>query len=280
MENSKIDLEVKVIMGLIVFGLLVTLVVEVFQLNLRPIVLLIFLGVSITALFYKFLGGMGNSMFSTPVFKLTGSAAFLFAFIYFINPILEKQSKPSIDEITLPHYEKWMAVDKGTLQPIRLGFPKFDYELAENKLPGNLDLDFVITDNRFNVFVKGHENNFLGSLNTDKVTKAFEGQIEMVLEQSQVFMTGRALQSRTTALSWFPYQIMPVLFDDETTYYQIMDGDQTIVSSEIYQRGSNLHNINGKNFLLTIHRVDHSNQPYMVWFTISELGANVDVVSK
>jgi len=280
MENSKIDFEVKVILGLIVFGLVVTLVVEVFQLNLRPVVLLIFLGIAITALFYKFLGGMGNSMFSTPIFKLTGSAAFLFAFIYFINPILEKQSKPSIDEITLPHYEKWMAVDKSSLQPIRLGFPKFDYEIAENKLAGNLDLDFKIEDNRFNVFVKGHEENILGSLNTEKVTKAFEGQIEMELKQSQVFMNGRGLQSKTTVLSWFPYQIVPVLFDDETTYYQIIDGDQVIVSSEIHQRGSNLHIINGKNFLLTIHRVDHSNQPYMVWFTISELGANVDVVRK
>jgi len=275
------DKESKFLLGLITFGLLGTLCIELLGLRHRPVILLIFVGISITALIYKLLGGFEGTTFGTPLFKLTGSGAFLFAFIHFINPILERQTFPERNDIFNPAMSTWMAVDKSSLLPIdtlKLKFMDFSYSSKDfgNYEPNNT-LYFNVDENTLNIYKDEQHKMKLGKINNDKIVSNIRIENTIKTEKNEVFLTNIQLHQFTPSRTWFPYRIKPVQFDNNTTSYEIYNKDESknsknfIAKDEIKLRGSNIHIINNQTFLITIHRINHENAPYWVRFAVTEL---------
>lgn len=284
MENSKIDKEALYLLGLITFGLFVTLFIELLQLKHRPIILLIFIGISTTALFYKLLGGFNDSVFATPLFRIGGSGAFLYAFLFFVNPILERQTFPTKEEIFDPPLASWIPVDNQNLNPIdlKLKFLDFNYQSQDfGKYDSNDPLFFAVTEDVINIFKDEEKQMKLGKIDLYKIMPNIGIENTITSEKSETFLTNIQLNQSTPDRTWFPYIIRPTQFDNNTTSYDIYNksNDEYILDKgEITLRGSNIHTLDNQTYLISVHRVNHSIEPFWVRFAVTKLGSSTDFV--
>ena len=98
-----------------------------------PPIIAIFLGISVSALLYRFLGGVQNATLTVGALKVTGTAAVLIFIAMWSNdelrqyvPGTEEQNKPfDISQHVIPSKQNWYAVDKQTGTPIELDFPVY-----------------------------------------------------------------------------------------------------------------------------------------------------------
>lgn len=275
MKRTKSDKESIFLLGLIVFGLLLTLVVEFFQIKVRPVILLIFIGISTTALIYKQLGGLKESVFGTQIFKISGSGAFLFAFIYFINPILERQTFPTDKDIFDPPISTWMAVDNENLQPIsfKTKYLGFKFDTGDYGIYNANELLFFTEDKNDLIVYKDDSRKVkLGTISKDALDKKFHFKNQVEIKNDEVFLTNIEINGLTPSRSWIPFRIKPVQFDNNTTSYELIGNEgEVLVRSEIKLRGSKIHKVKNRVFVVTIHRVNHESEPYWVRFAIAEL---------
>ena len=229
-----------------------------------------------TALFYKFLGGFGNSFYGTNIFKLTGSGAFFIIFIIIINPILVNQTFPSKENIFDPPPTTWMAVDKVNLLPkdLKLNFMNYSYSEADfGEYNSNNPLHFETSENAIAVYKDESLKFKLGKIAVDDLSSKIKFENDIVSKNSEIFREDIKLNGVTPSRTWFPYKIKPIQFDNNTTSYEIktVDGD-VLAASEIKLRDSKVHIIDHKTFLITIHRVNHEDTPPWVRFAVTELG--------
>jgi len=81
--------------------------VVLFYLNSPPIIVSLFLATGLSALVYRFLGGIEYAVLGIGALKLAGVGAFLIGSSYWINSYLEKQ----LIEIFEPSVNTWIAID-------------------------------------------------------------------------------------------------------------------------------------------------------------------------
>lgn len=98
-----------------------------------PPIISIFLGIAVSALLYRFLGGVHDASFTVGALKVTGTAAILIFVAGWANSELKQfipeGNKPAeafeIAKHVIPAPEKWYAVNRETGNPIALEFPSF-----------------------------------------------------------------------------------------------------------------------------------------------------------
>jgi hypothetical protein len=281
-NNEKSNLERWFLLGLIAFGLLSGLAIELLQIAHRPIVLLIFIGISVTALIYNMLGGLKDSFFGHGAFRVGGSGAFLIGFLFILNPILERQSKPGKNDFVVPHFKEWIAVNKNNLRPVNLYFPfsgitidstDFARIKTDDKLMFNIDAEYLYV-------LKGNPDGAqVGKIPLNQLENRISSIMQLEVKRSMVFQGTLSLNAKTPVTSWFPYHIVPIRFEDNVTSYAIHgeSSQELLLRSEILLRGTQVHNINGVWYAVTVHSVNHESEPFWSRFAIAEIEIHSEV---
>ena len=121
-----LDTETKIVLGLIVLFVLSTIASYAVG---SPILTAVCVGTTVTALLYRFFGGVEGSTFTVATFKASGSVA-VFAFMtWFVNGALVTQNPPppSVN----PNPESWIAIDRsGAPTAVRIGGESYSQDVS------------------------------------------------------------------------------------------------------------------------------------------------------
>jgi len=176
-SNRSLNAEDLVIVIAIVITLLLSPLLAALWFLEKPIlipppIISIFLGIAVSALLYRFLGGVHNASFTVGALKVTGTAAILIGVAYWSNGQLEKYLPQKTPEYPHFDFEKdvspdasgWYAVDLDTGKPVSINFRGHDQQHpapAQNELDmlrQNRNLGLKMVDDQLLVYAKDSQH--------------------------------------------------------------------------------------------------------------------------
>lgn len=138
-----------------------------------PPVISILLGIAVSSLAYRFLGGIGDASFSMKGLKVGGSSAVLIGVAVWSNSELgkyvpekdERRTPLALSQHVIPAVDKWYAVDVVNGSPVELEFPLFSQShkppsyrtINENLASRTLSLYQASSDKFHVVFENGNK---------------------------------------------------------------------------------------------------------------------------
>ena len=289
------------ITSIIIFCVVIPVIVEIIfpQYTVRPLIMLLLIGIGMASLIYYYLGGLGDSKMKTPVFTIGGSAAFCIIFAYFFNPILEKQTMPRKGQLFQPSSMNWIPVDKQSLVPLdslSLNFMDYHYSGKDfGKYDNNKNLFFDFENSggegNINIYPDAGKKSKLGKIEADKIINSLSSNSSVSVKNHLVFLDKLYVEKgsefevmklneknkykrQSNSLAWFPYHIKPSNFGNDASEYQIIKkntGEELAIGT-IQGRGSNVHVIDNRIFLIMVHGVNHTANTKWANFGVFELG--------
>jgi len=242
-KNKFSTTEMVVIISIIAVGLILSILTYTLKLSVPPILVAVFMGIAVSAIVYRFLGGISpETAFSVGALKLGGSMAALIGCAWFINVELESQTLKNLDNLFEPHYREWFAIERNTKKPMTV-------KVAD-----------------------------IGTLPAPKNEKLFV--LEVDDEIINFVVTGRLRSEQKKNLDPLPFTIKTDTYDDDYSHYvltdtsdkEIHDGCIPLRQTEIFQSGD-------KYYLVAVVEVNHSpknGDPYAK-FAIGEIPVRVKI---
>ncbi|MCL1123772.1 hypothetical protein [Shewanella surugensis] len=238
-----------------------------------PPIIAIFLGIAVSSILYRFLGGVHNASFTIGALKVTGSAAILIFVAWWANdelktfmPVLTLK-KPAFDlaKDVVPTHTSWYAVSTATGNPISLNFPHHQQQhlapsfarLSEQNLQRSLNLHQG--DDGIVVAVDNHARHIIGTLSQGELNElGFFNKVDMRLNPFEVATFG-ALQGIDMS-SKLPFTIHTKGFSENYTRFALKSriDDQVIYEDSILLRGAKLFQYHDQYYLISVVQVNHA----------------------
>ncbi len=235
-----------------------------------PPIISIFLGIAVSALLYRFLGGVQDASFTVGALKVTGTAAILIAVSVWANDELEEYI-PSVHgtsfDITrhsIPDSDTWLAVNKETGNPITLEFPKFNQKhdppsLEElNLMRKGRDINLILENGDIFAYLKNGGDRVLGQIPKNEINKiGFYGDEKIQLIPYRVVTLGASQKEDITAN--LPFVIETRGFNDNYTRFALIpkSGGDEIHEGAILLRGADVVEYQNHHYLISVVQVNH-----------------------
>jgi hypothetical protein len=269
-----------VVVAVIALGFLGSALAFVIRVDIPPIIIAVFLGSAVSALVYRFLGGIATeTTFTMGAFKVGGTMAALLGSSYFINAQLVTQTL-NMDELFEPHVTQWFAMEKQTAVPIRVkirGVSNDIPEPAPNTLE-NAQLQVKREDTGFSVFPMDADFS-LGRLNPRELRSA--ALYTSVGQKLEPFVVTRRLppDSANIDLDPIPFRISTNRYGGDFSRYTLVDdAGNEIYHGSIYRKQAEIVEVDGRVYVIAVVEVDHEPEegdPPYAKFAIGEVRLEV-----
>ena len=283
-NNDKIGLDDKVIISVIAICGLGGVLLTLFRLPAAPVLISILMATAMSALVYRFLGGIeAGTHFALGFIQVGGSLAALFGLIYFLNPILERQM--SIDpEDPFPDAQ-WFAMGSDLLPQatLRLGAYGDVSAPPERTSTASLAITRNATEDAFAIASVDAERSFaLGAIPAAEIASfmhvVFPGQ-KMDTYKSGL-MPARSEDARLalSGLNW-PFSLKTGVFDEGMSQYFLTDrsSGKIVFEGRLRNRQYEIAYVQDKPYFVTVAAANHQRaDSSWVQFIIAELKPAVD----
>lgn len=119
-EKSLLTREDAVIIAIIALGLIGPLLIYLFAVAVPPLLVAVFLGLAVSAVVYRFLGGIGkDTSFTIGALRLGGTMAALLGCVWFFDGQIERQTR-GLDVLFDPHPSEWFALETAAAAPVEV----------------------------------------------------------------------------------------------------------------------------------------------------------------
>lgn len=271
--NSKLSGEDKFIIAVFLLGFVGSVVIYFF--GLPSVLVAFFLATGISALVYRFLGGIKVSRLDIGWLRLGGSIAALVGVGLLINNILVEQVQfnPSVDN--------WVAVDKRTGLPIEVrvegrrgSIPKPSADVFEN-----VQLDIEQGEGGFTVHSKGTEAFLLGKLAAENLEEV--GLFNSLKGTERFRVTERLPpNSQPVRLAPLPFGFSTSRYVGGYSAYVLADtSGNHLHEGNIYGRQAEIVHIGNRYYLVGVVEVNHLpaiGEEQYAKFEIRELAAVIE----
>ena len=263
MENQRkdrgLDTETKTMLGLIAvffLGAVVSYAVA------SPILTAVCTGLIVTALLYRFFGGVEGSTFKVATFKASGSAAVFVFVTWFVNGELVQQESipPAID----PNPQDWIAIDRnGAPTAVRIGGEPYSQDVSA--FLSNATWDAKLESGMIRITT---QEQGLGRIDLQSLGQLglFDG-----MEMSQgrgIRFTGELTAGAEADLSpVYPYKIRTTEFTDSYNGFSVLDERNAVVLREglLRTRDFQIFEHGGEHFLIFVSRAVHNDPMAAPW---------------
>ena len=222
-----------------------------------PIITAVSVGLVITAILYRFLGGVEGSTFRVATFKASGSAAVLAVAVWYVNGQLVALN-PAIE----PAPVEWMAMD-------RTGAP-VDIRIGQDSLTSDPS---VLADAVWSAASAG--GTFRVAAGDKTLARIDPASLDSVGLFNQVTMpSGRAIRfteqlaaGMEDDLLPYPFRIRAISFRDEYNRYAILsrDDDSVVDEDALIKQNFKVFAHNGQSFLVFVVRAVHNDADREAW---------------
>ena len=256
-NDRGLNSETKIVLGLIAVFLLVAALLHV--VDSSPILMAVCVGLIVTALLYRFLGGVEGSTFTLVTFKAGGSVA-VFAFVTsFVNRELVKQN-PIVD----PSPQSWVAIDKnGASTPVAIGGTTHSQDVS--KFLSNAVWDAKLESGMIRVTNREHG---LGKIDFVSLGQLgfFDG-IEMSQGISIQYTSELTAGAEGDLRPVYPYKIRTTQFIDSYNGFSVLDEHNAVVLRQGLLRTRNFQFFEhrGEHFLVFVSRAVHNDPEKAPW---------------
>ncbi len=237
-----------------------------------PILTAFCMGLTATALLYRFFGGVKGSTFTVATFKASGSVA-VFAFVtWFVNGELVKQN-PVID----PAPSSWVAINRnGASTAVTIGGETYSQDVS------TFLRDAVWGTKRDSGMIRVTERAYdLGRIDFSSL-----GQLGLFdsMEMSPgrgIRFTGELTAGAEADLSpVYPYKIRTTQFTDSYNGFSVLDEQNAVVLGEglLRTRDFQLFEHGGEHFLIFVSRAVHNDPMTAPWavFGFAQVNATLN----
>ena len=260
------NVETKVVLGFIVLFAIAGAVS--LGLDQPPVITALSVGVVITAILYRFLGGVEGSTFKVATFKASGSAAVLAFVVWYVNGQLV-----ALSATVQPAPSEWIALDRtGAPVAIRIG---------QDSLVSDPS---VLADAVWSAASAG--STFRVAAGDKTLARIDPASLDAVGLFNRVTMpSGRSIRftEQLTAgmeddLLPYPFRIRAISFRDEYNRYSILsrDDDSVVDEDALIKQNFKVFAHNGQSFLVFVVRAVHNDADTGPWavfgFAQLELG--------
>jgi len=283
-SNRSLNAEDLVIVIAIVITLLLSPLLAALWFLEKPIlipppIISIFLGIAVSALLYRFLGGVHNASFTVGALKVTGTAAILIGVAYWSNGQLEKYLPQKTPEYPHFDFEKdvspdasgWYAVDLDTGKPVSINFRGHDQQHpapAQNELDTlrqNRNLGLKRVDGQLLVYAKDSQH-IVGLLAQQELNaQGYHNSDDIELRPYRVETFASVQESDINRN--LPFTVATNGFSEDYTRFILkskQDGS-TLLEDAILRRGAKIFKYQQKYYLISVVQVNHapeSIEPY------------------
>ena len=244
-----------------------------------PPIISIFLGIAVSALLYRFLGGVHNASFTVGALKVTGTAAILIGVAYWSNSQLEKYMPEHVPEYPAFDFENdvspdssaWYAVDLDTGKPVSINFRQHDQQHSApsqntlDELRKNRNLGLKVEDKQLLVYAKNNDH-IVGLLTEQQLKdQGYHNNDDIELRPYRV-ETFSSVQE-TDINRNLPFTFATNGFSEDYTRFILkskQDGS-TLFEDAILRRGAKIFKYQRKYYLISVVQVNHapeSIEPY------------------
>ncbi len=268
-----------VVIAVIAAGFLGSAFIFIFKLSIPPIVTSILLGTAVSALVYRFLGGIHvDTRFAIGALKLSGTMAALIGCAYFINGELEKQIQHNMDQLFTPHYTTWFAVDKQTGAPTKVrvtGAGKIALPDSQSLVPLSLKVDGDVW-----LILPRQENRLpLGSLAKEELENS-NLKIRLAAQLNNFLVTDRLPPGTVNYhLDPLPFKLHTEQYNQDYSHYNLLSSNgDTLYAGSIYRKQAQVIAIDTSYYMVAVVEVNHlplDGHPYAK-FAIGEILAEID----
>jgi len=238
-----------------------------------PPVIAIFLGIAVSALLYRFLGGVHDASFTVGALKVTGTAAILIGVAWWSNGELKnslpkvKSKYPPFDikHDVVPNYKSWYAVNIDTGKPVSLDFPKHNQKQnlpsieVLNDIRLNQKLELKVKEGAIAVIQKNNHKSILGVIDKNDLSEiGYHNEMKVDLKPYRVatFKASQSIDINTN----LPFTVETNGFSENYTRFILRSkNDQSIVYEDSIQlRGAKLFKHESKFYLISVVQVNHA----------------------
>ena len=253
------DTETKIVLGLVALFFLGTIASYAVR---SPILTAVCVGMIVTALLYRFLGGVEGSTFGVATFKASGSAAVFVFVTWFVNDALVTQNPPppSVD----PSPESWVAIDRsGAPTAVTIGGESYSQDVSI--FLRDADWDAHLEPGMIRVMAQEQS---LGKIDLPSLRPLglFNG-----IEMSQgrgIRYTGELTAGAEADLSpVYLYKIRTTEFTDSYNGFSILDERNVVVLDQglLRTRNFQIFEHGGEYFLIFVSRAVHNDPENAPW---------------
>lgn len=273
LSAEDIVIVVSIVMSLLLAPLLSILWFLDNPITVPPPIISIFLGIAVSALLYRFLGGVHDASFTVGALKVTGTAAILIFVAWWSNgelkqfiPDKKTPAEPfDLSKHVIPSPEKWYAVSKESGAPLVLEFPSFD---QKHNPPPPDELNVLREDRNINIKEKGKEiiaylnnggNRILGKISPNEINDlGFFRDIKIQLIPYRVVTLGATQKEDINANLPFVFETRG--FAENYTRYALLSkkDDREIHEGAILLRGAEVIEYEKHYYLISVVQVNHS----------------------
>lgn len=239
--------------------------VILFFLEVSPIIITWFIAFGSASLVYRFLGGIPkDSSFTNKTLKIGGTLGAMISVAFFMNPILERQMAPTIDELFNPPVNNWIAVSKEKCEPLDLTIKnikmkgsneiKFGATIFKDKalfLSPKNDDEYQVKPNEQSTFILG----YLKNSNFSKINLFNKLQVEKDFK-----ITGRLNVNSEKRIEKFGLKLKTNKFNEDDTcdYTLTDDGDKVIYNGSFKRNQGEIIEHNGTHYLIALFETKFS----------------------
>jgi len=247
-----------------------------------PLIIAIFLGIAVSALLYRFLGGVRDASFTIGTLKVTGTAAIPIGIAWWSNGELKQyvaehithKETFDISKHVIPSSEEWFAINKQNGTPIKLEFPYFNQEHLPptyqeiHELRKGIDIKLRQTDNMIYAVLNSGVEQTLGKIEAKEINSIGyhnKNKIGVQLKPYRVVSFGAA--KREDVNNNLPFLIETKGFSNNYTRFALIsrDEEKVVYESAILLRGAEVVEYDDQFFLISIVQVNHNptdSEPY------------------
>lgn len=277
--------EDKVIVVSIVITLLLSPVLAILWFLDEPIIvpppiISIFLGIAVSSLLYRFLGGVQNATLTVGAFKVAGAAAVLIFVAMWSNEQLKefvprpgKENIPfDISKHVIPEKDSWFAVDRLTGTPVSLAFPNSNQMHSPpsrqeiNALRKERSIELKEVSGEITAYINNGAESVLGHIQPSEMNDVGyfrDYSVEFFPYRVEEFSSSQ----REDVSAELPFLVETKGFSENYTRFSLVSktSGKEIYDGAILLRGAEVVKVEGRYYLISVVQVNHNpetTEPY------------------
>ncbi len=289
-----LSVEDKIIVISILITLILSFIAPIFWFLKEPIIIpppiiATFLGIAVSALLYRFLGGIHGTTLATGALKITGAGAVLIFVAMWSNEELKtwvpntKAENISFDisKHVFPKKEEWYAVHRASGLPIRIEFPNFEQELKPptfdelNSAAQNRKLNLKSLKGSAAVYINSGVDMLLGKIDEAEFNElGYHKQYKVEFIPYKV--VSFSAKQKVDINPKLPFLVETKGFSENYTSYSLLSRNSNLElhRGDIYLRNAEIVNISEKYYLVSVVQVNHETREPYAKIYVAEIKVN------